>query len=185
MTASSWRTKVGSAFWVALMAVVVIGVWVTRAGARWPSIYYMTGQSMEPTVAPNEHYVAWSPVPEISRGDLVLFLFSVDDEVFHVLRRVAALPGDTVSMDSGLVVVNTVPQSAPYRIVRPEASRSPLAIEENLYTWGPWVVPAESTVLLSDTRDILGWPDSRFIGFVAIEDIVARATRTLKGRRLR
>ena len=115
----------------------------------------------------------------------MLFLFSVDDEVFHVLRRVAALPGDTVSMDSGVVLVNAVPQSAPYSIVRPEAWRSPLAIEENLYSWGPWIVPAESTVLLSDTRDIVGWPDSRFIGFVAIEDIVARATRTLKGRRLR
>ena len=53
MTASNRGSKVGSAVRVALVALVAIGVWVTRAGTRWPSIYYMTGQSMQPTLAPN------------------------------------------------------------------------------------------------------------------------------------
>ncbi len=176
---------VGWAVRVLLVALVAFGLWVTRVGTRWPSIYYMTGPSMEPAVAPLEYYLAWSPAGEISRGDLVLFRFADDADLFHVLRRVAGLPGDTVAMVAGVVRVNGVPQATPHRILRPLAWRSPYAIGGDLYDWGPWIVPPDSVVLLSDTRDMVGWPDSRFIGFVAIEDVVARATRTLRGRRLR
>jgi hypothetical protein len=40
-------------------------------------------------------------------------------------------------------------------------------------------------VLLSDRRDMLGWPDSRFLGFIPIDEILARADFTIRGRRLR
>lgn len=145
----------------------------------------MTGESMEPTVAAQEYFIAWNPPGRLAAGDLVVFRYEDEDGVFHVLRRVAALPRDTVAMDSGVVVLNGVPQPWPFRILVPAASRSELAIVRDLYTWGPWVVPADSVVLLSDTRDMLGWPDSRFLGFVAFEDLLARVTRTLSGRRLR
>jgi hypothetical protein len=46
-------------------------------------------------------------------------------------------------------------------------------------------VPPDSVLLLADTRDMLGWPDSRFIGFVPQEDVIARATRRVTGRLLR
>ena len=163
-----------------LAALLAAGglLWVTRFGTRWPSVYYMTGPSMEPTVAAGEHFVAWSPPPAAPRrGDLVLFRFLDEGEEFHVLRRVVALPGDTVAMRRGAVVLNGAPQRWPFRIVEPLAWRSPLAIEPNLYDWGPWVVPRDSVVLLSDTRDIIGWPDSRFVGFVAVRDIVAAVGR--------
>lgn len=171
--------------WYVLGAVVVVGIVATRLGTRWPSVYYMTGSSMEPSVAPNEYYLAWSPAGDLSVGDLVLFRFDDGEEVFHVLRRVVGLPHDTLSLDSGRVVLNGTVRDLPFRIIRPSAARSPLAIEENLYDWGPWVVPPDSLALLSDTRDMIGWPDSRFIGFVALDDVIARATRTVTGRRLR
>jgi signal peptidase I len=121
----------------------------------------------------------------VSVGDLVLFRFEDGEEVFHVLRRVVGLPQDTVSLDSGRVVLNGTVRDLPFRIIQPLASRSPFAIGEELYDWGPWVIPPDSLALLSDTRDMIGWPDSRFIGFVALDDIIARATRTVTGRRLR
>ena len=173
-----------TAFRLALLIVVAAAVAITRFGTRWPSIYYMTGPSMEPTLAPNEYFLAWSPPDRIERGHLVLFRFVDGGEEFDVLRRVAALPGDTVAMDSGRVVLNGVPQRTPFRILQPAVFRSPLAIENDLYNWGPWIVPADSVVLLSDTRDMVGWPDSRFVGFVPLDDVIARATRTLRGRRL-
>jgi hypothetical protein len=46
------------------------------------------------------------------------------------------------------------------------------------------MVPPDSVVLLSDTRDMLGWPDSRFLGFIPLADIVGKATRTVRGRAL-
>lgn len=162
-----------------LVGIFVLGLWMTRAGARWPSIYVMTGDSMAPTLHAGEYFLAWGPPEELRRGELVIFRYEDDDGVFHVLRRLVALPGDTIAMDSGVVRVNGRARDWPFRILRPEASRSELAIVGNLYDWGPWVVPPDSVVLLSDTRDILGWPDSRFVGFIPRHEVLARATRRL------
>lgn len=170
---------------VVVAVVIAVFGWTTRVGTRWPSIYYMTGGSMEPTLAAEEYFLAWSPPDTLARGDLVIFRFADEDGVFHVLRRLVAFAGDTVSMRAGAAIVNGTPQPWAFRIIEPAAWRSPLARDLNLYDWGPWVVPADSVMLLADTRDMIGWPDSRFIGFVSRQDILARATRTLAGRRLR
>jgi signal peptidase I len=167
------------------VAIVALLGWATRFGTRWPSVYVMTGPSMEPAVGAGEYFLAWDPPGAITRGDLVIFRFEDEDGVFHVLRRVAALPGDTLSMVAGAVVVNGAPQPAAFQILKREAWRSPVARGGNLYDWGPWIVPPDSVALLADTRDMIGWPDTRFIGFVPRSDVLARATRTLRGRRLR
>lgn len=173
------------ALWILLGVLVLGGVWLTRFGTRWPTIYTMTGPSMEPTLSANEYFLAWSPPGTLRRGDLVIFRFIDEDgEEFDVLRRLVGLPGDTVSMTDGEVFGNGEPQPWPYRVENPAAWRSELAIEGQLFTWGPWMVPPDSVVLLADLRDMMGWPDSRFVGFVAREDILARATRTVWGRRL-
>lgn len=180
-----WLGRMRTAAWAGVTALVLAGLFATRFGSRWPSIYYMTGPSMEPTIAARRYFIAWSPPDRLVRGDLVLFRYEDEDGVFHVLRRLVALPGDTAAMDSGVVVLNGVPQRWPFRITTPHVWRSELAIEGTLFDLGPWVVPRDSVVLLADARDMVGWPDSRFVGFIPIEDIVGRATRTISGRRLR
>lgn len=175
LTVTRTRTAIRTLVWVLAGATVVGGAFVTGGGTRWPSVYYMTGASMEPAVAARSYFLAWSPPDRLSRGDLVLFRFVDEDGEFHVLRRLAGLPGDTVAMADGAVLLNGTRQDWPYRILKPAAWRSALSLEPNLYRWGPWVVPSDSVLLLADTRDMLGWPDSRFIGFVAQSDIVARA----------
>ncbi len=185
MARASMVTWIRAAVWLTAVAIAVLGAWATKFGTLWPSIYFMTGPSMEPTLAAREYFMALSPPDRIALGDLVLFRYEDADGVFHVLRRLVALPGDTVAMDSGVVILNGVAQSWPFRIMKPAASRSEFAIEGTLYDWGPWIVPTDSAVLLADTRDMIGWPDSRFLGFIALDDILARATKTLTGRRLR
>ncbi len=170
--------------WLIVGALLAVGAWMTRVGTRLPSVYYMTGPSMEPTVGQGEYFVAWSPAGRIERGDLVIFRFPDPDGDLHVLRRVAALPGDTVAMDSGAVVLNGARQPWPFDIASPGAWRSEYAIEVDLYNWGPWVVPPDSLVLLSDRRDMFGWPDSRFLGFIPLSDVIARADFTFRGRQL-
>ncbi len=181
----SGRGLLRRSLWAALAVLALAGLWITRAGTRWPSIYYMTGPSMEPTIAAELYFLAWSRPGSLARGDLVIFRYVDEDGEFHVLRRLAGLPGDTVLMESGTVLVNGERQEWPHQIIKPGVWRSELAITHDLFNWGPWVVPRDSVVLLADTRDMVGWPDSRFLGFVPREDVIARATRTLRGRRLR
>ncbi len=158
------------------LAVLALLVW-TRACTRWPQVYYMTGASMEPAVRAREYFLVTSPPGPLRRGMPVLFRYEDEDGVFHVLRRVAGLPGDTVAMRDGLAVVNGRAQGWPYRIVEPRASRSPLARVSDLYTWGPLLVPRDSVFLLADTRDVGGWPDSRFLGPVPVSAVEGEAGR--------
>ncbi len=183
--AGRFLVRLRIAFWSVIAVLAVWGAWTTRFGTRWPSVYYMTGPSMEPTVRAEEYFLAWDPPDPLERGALVIFRYEYGERVFHVLRRLAGLPGDTVSMADGAVLVNGERQPWAYRILNPAAWRSEYAIGQHLFSWGPWTVPPDSVLLLSDTRDMLGWPDSRFIGFVPREDILARATRTIRGRKLR
>lgn len=171
---------------VLVAAALALLVW-TRGCTRWPQIYYMTGASMEPAVRSHEYFLTTSPPGPLRRGMLVLFRYEDEDGVFHVLRRVAGLPGDTVAMRDGIAVVNGRPQPWPYRIVEPNAWRSALARDSNLYAWGPVVVPEDSLFLLADTRDVIGWPDSRFLGPVPAGAVVAEAGRIVwpPGRFLR
>ena len=152
-------------------------LWWTRAFTRWPQVYFMTGGSMEPAVLAREYFVATSPVAHLRRGMLVVFRYEDEDGVFHVLRRLAGLPGDTVAMREGRAVVNGRDAGWPYRILVPAVSRTEYARGGRLFTWGPVVVPPDSVFLLADTRDMMGWPDSRFLGPIPVERIEAEAGR--------
>lgn len=171
-----------------VLAALVLVVW-TRAFTRWPSVYFMTGPSMEPTLRQEEYFTAAAPAAPLFRGMLVIFRYQDEDGVFHVLRRLAALPGDTIRMQDGRVIVNGQGQPWPFRIAQPAASHSELARTRDLYTWGPVTVPTDSVFLLADTRDIIGWPDSRFLGPIPISAIEARARHIVwsreRGRLLR
>lgn len=161
---------------VLLLAALAL-LWWTEAFTSWPQAYFMTGASMEPAVGAREYFVATGPVKHLKRGMLVIFRYEDEDGVFHVLRRVAGLPGDTVSLRQGRAFVNGRAMAWPFRVVEPKAWRSAYVRGGNLYTWGPTRVPRDSVLLLSDTRDMIGWPDSRFIGPVPLPDIEAVARR--------
>lgn len=175
----SVRIRLRWAVRVLLLAVAGGLLWGTRACSRWPQVYYMTGPSMEPTVRAKEYFVATGPVERLTPGALVIFRYDDGDNVYHVLRRVAGLPGDTVALRDGAAFVNGRPMGWPFHIEVPAAWRSDYVRGGNLYTWGPAVVPADSVLLLADTRDMLGFPDSRFIGPVAAASIEAIAKFTV------
>jgi signal peptidase I len=157
----------------------------TRVFTAWPQVYYMTGASMEPAVRAHEYFLTVSPVGPLARGMLVIFRYEDDNGVFHVLRRLAALPGDTIRMREGRAIVNGREDGHAFRILAPAAHRSPLARAHELFTWGPVTVPNDSVFLLADTRDMLGWPDSRFLGPIPVGALEARATRIVWPRILR
>lgn len=165
-----------------LLAAVLLGLAVlTRGGTALPATYYMTGSSMAPAVGAGTWFLATAQRGLPPRGRLVLVQWSLDDSLYHVLRRVVGLPGDSLRMIGGALAVNGALAPWPWRVLEPRAARRlDGPIPGTTYDWGPVVVGRDSVFVLSDTRDMNGWPDSRFLGAVPVGRIRERYLLTLR-----
>lgn len=125
-----------------------------------------------------------------ARGDVIVFAYPRDPTLNYV-KRVIGMPGDTVAMRQGRVVVNGmllvesyVQRTDPGHDVAdaqflwqrshladssPEARRRYMPRRD---TWGPLVVPPDHYFVLGDNRD--NSADSRYWGFVAREAVKGR-----------
>lgn len=130
------------------------------------------------------------------RGDVVVF-FSPKDGT-RLIKRLVALPGDTVEMRDEVLYVNgtaseygnvsAVPEAmddgatipairATERLSGKEHAVQFLPGVQARRSFGPLVVPAENYFFLGDNRD--NSADSRFIGFVPRNLLVGRAHHIL------
>lgn len=87
----------------------------------------------------------------IGRGDVVVFRYPRDPEKSYI-KRVIALPGDTLRIDHGRVFVNGEPVREPY---------VPLEYRDDGST-AEMVIPADSYFMMGDHRSIS--QDSRVFG---------------------
>jgi signal peptidase I len=94
------------------------------------------------------------------RGDLVVFHAPRTGDV--TLKRAVGLPGDTVAIEDGVLVVNGRRQTEPYA--------DPDAIDSVYF--GPERVPAHAVFVLGDNR--ADSVDSRDYGAVARDDLMGR-----------
>ena len=119
---------------------------------------------------------------EPARGDVIVFQYPVDPTKNYV-KRLIGLPGDTVLMKRGTVIVNGVAQSEGYvEHARPwddirteefEWQRHFLALDPiaalryhpTRDNWGPILIPPHHLFVLGDNRD--NSSDSRYWGFVS------------------
>lgn len=167
-------------FWRWLPTALLLGILaalavLTRGFTAFPSTYYMTGPSMAPTVGVGDWFLARPLIGAPERGELVVMRYVEGDSTWHVLRRVVALAGDTVSMRAGLLWVNGRAPNWPARILVPDAERAlDGRIRGTIYTWGPVTVGPDSVFVLSDTRDMVGWPDSRWLGAIPTSAVADR-----------
>ncbi len=157
--------------WLSTLQTLVLAV-VLAALIRWgiAEPRYIPSGSMLPTLQLGDRLV----VEKIShywrgwqRGDLVVFapppaLVSLGYPPDHVLiKRVVALPGETVQVRAGRVWVNGLPLEEPY-VTEPAA-----------YTWGTEVVPPGHLFVLGDNRNASN--DSHVWGFLDQQLILGRA----------
>src|ERR1700731_993050 len=98
----------------------------------------------------------------IHRGDVVVFWYPLDRSKSFI-KRVIALPGETVTIRQGVVTVNGVVVPEPY--VPPQY--------EDVSDYGPTRVPADSYFVLGDHR--ISSNDSRVFGPVPSQFIYGRA----------
>lgn len=131
---------------------------------------YIPTESMVPTLQVNDHLVVEKlsyRFHDPARGDVVVFMPREDlqaqnpDFRFAFIKRVIGLPGETVQVIHGQVLINGEPLDEPYIAAEPT------------YVWGPAVVPDDAYLVLGDNRN--NSLDSHFWGYVPRETIIGRA----------
>jgi len=123
------------------------------------------GTSMAPLLSDQERIFINKFVyrfESIHRGDVVVFWYPLDRSKSFI-KRVIALPGETVTIRQGVVMVNGVVVPEPY--VPPQY--------EDLSDYGPTRVPADSYFVMGDHR--ISSNDSRVFGPVPSQFIYGRA----------
>lgn len=126
-------------------------------------------ESMENTLLPNQYVLVDKLTPRFDsyqRGDIVVFIQpGSSPSSTRLIKRVIGLPGDTIDLRDGHVVINGQELSEPY--VYPGQVTEPLTGRAH------WVVPAGMLFVLGDQREVSS--DSRVFGPVPIANVIGRA----------
>jgi signal peptidase I len=75
--------------------------------------FQIPSESMEPTIDPGDRILVNRLSGSIERGDIIVFQAPPDPNVDYV-KRVIGLPGDTIEVKRGQVIVNGEPQDETY-----------------------------------------------------------------------
>jgi signal peptidase I len=97
-----------------LIVLLAVAVALFLFGRYVASPFLVVGDSMTPTlhswdlclVRRARHY-------QPHRGDIVVFR-TADDPPLHFVKRVVALPGESVAIQRGVVMINQTPLAEPY-----------------------------------------------------------------------
>lgn len=146
----------------AIVIAVILALFIMTFIARSFSV---DGSSMYPTLHHGERLL----VDEITyrfrepqRGDIVVFKYPANPKA-KFIKRVIGLPGDTVLIRDGTLLLNGEPLSEPY------------LGERMVGDYGPYVVPPGTVFVLGDNRNYS--EDSRYrdVGYVPRDYMVGRA----------
>ena len=163
----------------ALIVSLAFNYLVPRVADRLPlTRFRMPSASMAPTILLGDMVLAdmrRSAVFPIRPGDIIVFRYPPEPETFY-MKRVVGLPGQTIEVRGGLLVVDGQVRTQSSSVVT-ESFEGPsytLRMSEREY-FGPVVVPEGNYFVLGDNRDRSS--DSRVWGTVPqelVEGIVYR-----------
>ncbi len=125
--------------------------------------FCVSGACMEPHLYTGERVLAWKlayAVQEPKRGDIVIFHYPRDPRQIYV-KRIVGLPGETVSMRAGQVLVDNKTLPEPYRV---RAAHGDMAAR---------FIPHDQYFVMGDNRDVSD--DSRYWGDLPRARIIGRA----------
>lgn len=153
----NWRRFLLDILETVILAVVLyFGINAISARVR------VDGLSMNPTLQHGEYVLVSrlsykTGAPE--RGDIIVFSFPMDQKQ-DLIKRVIGLPGETIDIRNGEVLVNGMKLDEPY------IAQSPV------YN-GVWTVGADELFVLGDNRN--DSKDSHQWGLLPIQNVIGKA----------
>jgi signal peptidase I len=151
-----WLVELGETVLPAIVIAVLINLFLAQA----TRVY---GSSMEPNLHTDQRLVVEKVTYRLHsprRGDVVVLRMPERGPEL-LIKRVIALPGETVEIRGGTVYIDQQPLDEPY-LVRSSGS-----------TYGPTLVPEGQVFVMGDNRGASN--DSRVFGPVSLDRIVGRA----------
>lgn len=190
--------------WEGAKSLLVIGVMFIVIRTFLVQTFVITSGSMENTLLVGDFlmiskaaYGAIIPgtdkrlpgYSEPHRGDVIVFRAAHEPNL-DLVKRLIALPGDTIAMRDGVVYLNGEAQVEPYVKTVPGAqdaehpwmvwqknyvapSVDAATYHPTLHNWGPLIVPEGHYFAMGDNREQS--LDSRFWGFVDARKVKGRA----------
>jgi signal peptidase I len=154
-----WRETLETIVW-ALALAMIIRTFVVQA-------FWIPSGSMLPTLQVGDRVLVakfwmWFATPK--RGDIYVFKYP-EDRSRDFIKRIIALPGDTVDIQNGVVFVNGRSVDEPYIVHKDRYTLRP----NKFYPTVPFTVPENKYFALGDNRP--NSQDGRFWGYVPAEDI--------------
>jgi len=157
----------------AIIGFAVVATLIASIRGGLVQAFRNASASMQPTMVPGDLFFvdkAWGQ--PIERGDIVAFDWPRDRRMQFV-KRVVAVPGDTVEVRHKAVLIDGEPLAEPYvRHVDPALHP---AADDPRDEFGPLVMSDGQYFLLGDNRDDSN--DSRFWGPVSRRDIRGRVIK--------
>jgi signal peptidase I len=108
--------RMGRAVWELCKTLAIVAVLVAGIRSFVVEAYVIHGASMEPTFHHDERLLVSKFAPRfesIARGDIIVFRHPTD-QTKRLIKRVVALPGETVEIRGGDVYVDGTTVSEPY-----------------------------------------------------------------------
>jgi len=125
--------------------------------------FWVSGDCMQPGLETGDRLLADKFSYRLhppQRGDVVIFYYPKDPTQIYV-KRIVALPSETVEIRNGDVYINQHRLNESYKIYAAHGSMPPR------------IVPQEQFFVMGDNRDVSD--DSRFWGCLPNRDIIGRA----------
>ena len=138
--------------------------------------------SMVPSIQPYDYVLIEKLTPrfgDYQRGDVVVFQppSGFEQNGIPFIKRVIGLPGDTVRLENGSVLV-TPPNGSTERIAEPYVvktvdGRTAPTVPRDQQRTAEWTVPAGEYFVMGDNRTVS--EDSRIFGPISRDSIIGRA----------
>ncbi len=133
--------------------------------------FYIQGESMEPSLHNREYILVNKTaylIQQPERGDVIVFHYPLNPRM-NFVKRIIAMPGDTLSIIGQKVIVNSVVLNEPY--INLQDKNSEFASFQNMH------LGTNQYFVMGDNRG--NSSDSREWGFVPEQNIIGKATIVL------
>lgn len=146
-----------------LIPLTVVLVVIVAVFYIFFSALRVDGASMQPTLHDQDMLLLTHGYETAARGDIIAVRTTIAGQSNEIIKRVIALPGDTIEIRDDVAFVNGVR----------EPDRGQIIVADAAVDVAEQVVPSGKLYVMGDNR--LVSEDSRFIGPVSQSGVVGRA----------